>query len=84
MVILGSAFGLIDPRFAAVYFLVTTGVVLSWFSIYSDVWSFRHHGGLRQVLALPLAGIVENLGVRQWKTLLAWRALVEYRRGEGS
>ena len=39
------------------------------------------HDRPREVISLPGDGVLENLGYRQWKTLQAWRGLVEYLRG---
>ncbi|MEF8853045.1 MAG: glycosyltransferase [Haloarculaceae archaeon] len=76
-------FGLLDVEFFLVFFLLTTGfgVFLSWFGVFSEVWSFNRYDSPWQVLRLLWYGVLENFGYRQWKTLVAWRGLVEYLRG---
>jgi cellulose synthase/poly-beta-1,6-N-acetylglucosamine synthase-like glycosyltransferase len=86
LVVVGFALGLVDPWFAAAYFAITVGVglVLSFFGVYSEVWSYRRYDRPRQVCSLLWLGVVENFGYRQWKTLVAWRGLFEYLRGVDS
>jgi len=76
-------FGILDVQFFAVFFLLTTGVgvFLSWFGVFSEVWSFNRYDSPWQVLRLLWYGVLENFGYRQWKTLVAWRGLFEYLRG---
>jgi len=83
VVVVGFALGLVDPWLTLAYFAVTAGVglVLSWFGVYSEVWSHRRYDRPRQVLSLLWMGVVENFGYRQWKTYVAWRGLFEYLRG---
>jgi len=84
LVLLAFLVGAADPWFVLLYFGLTTGVgvLLSWFGVLSEVWSFRRYDRPRQVLRLLGAGIVENFGFRQWKTAIAWRGLVQYLRGD--
>lgn len=83
---LGLAFGLVSVEFAAAYFLLAVGigVVLSWLSIYSEVWGYRRYDRPRQQVSLLAASVVENLGFRQWKAFVKWRALIGYLRGDDS
>ena len=76
-------FGILNVEFFVLFFLVTAGfgVFLSWFGIYSEVWTFNRYNRPRQILGLLAAGLAENIGYRQWKTLQAWQGLVEYARG---
>jgi cellulose synthase/poly-beta-1,6-N-acetylglucosamine synthase-like glycosyltransferase len=76
-------FGILNIEFFLVFFLLTTGfgIFLSWFGVFSEVWSFNRYGDPRQILRLLWYGILENFGYRQWKTLVAWRGLLEYVRG---
>ena len=68
------------------YFAITIGlgVFLSWFSVFSEAWRFRRYDDPRQIARFPGDGVIENFGYRQWKTLVAWRALFEYFRGDSS
>ncbi|MFC6973454.1 glycosyltransferase [Halomicroarcula sp. GCM10025709] len=79
-------FGLLDVEFFLVFFLLTTGfgVFLSWFGVFSEVWSFNRYDSPWQVLRLLWYGVLENFGYRQWKTLVAWRGFVEYLAGVDS
>jgi len=79
-------FGVLDVQFFLVFFLLTTGVgvFLSWFGVFSEVWSFNRYDDPWQVLRLLWYGVLENFGYRQWKTVVAWRGLFEYLRGVDS
>jgi cellulose synthase/poly-beta-1,6-N-acetylglucosamine synthase-like glycosyltransferase len=83
---LAFAIGAADLSFVLMYFGITVGVgvFLSWFGILSEVWSFRRYDRPKQVIRLLGMGIIENFGFRQWKTLIAWRGLYEYIRGDTS
>jgi len=76
-------FGFLSIEFFVVFFLLTTGfgVFLSWFGVFSEVWSFNRYDSPWQVLRLLWYGVLENFGYRQWKTLVAWRGLFEYLKG---
>jgi cellulose synthase/poly-beta-1,6-N-acetylglucosamine synthase-like glycosyltransferase len=76
-------FGALDVSFVLIFFLLTTGfgVFLSWFGVFSEVWSFNRYDSPWQVLRLLFYGVLENFGYRQWKTVVAWRGLFEYLRG---
>jgi cellulose synthase/poly-beta-1,6-N-acetylglucosamine synthase-like glycosyltransferase len=86
LVPLAFLIGAADASFVLLYFGLTVGfgVFLSWFGIFSEVWSFRRYDRPKQVLYLLGYGILENFGFRQWKTLIAWRGLFEYLRGDTS
>jgi len=87
-VVVPAAFvlGVLNFEFFILYFLLTTGigVFLSWFSVLTVVGRFSRYEGVRQILVLLGAGVLENFGYRQWKTLIAWRGLIEYLRGDQS
>lgn len=76
-------FGFLNIEFFVVFFLLTTGfgVFLSWFGVFSEVWSFNRYDSPWQVLRLLWYGVLENFGYRQWKTLVAWQGLIEYLKG---
>ena len=78
--------GVLNAEFFVLYFLLTTGigVFLSWFSVLTVVGRFSRYEGVRQILTLLGAGVLENFGYRQWKTVVAWRGLIEYLRGDQS
>ena len=79
-------FGVLDFEFFVLYFVLTTGigVFLSWFSVLTVVGRFSRYEGVRQILTLLGAGVLENFGYRQWKTGVAWHGLIEYLRGDQS
>ncbi|MFB6254624.1 MAG: glycosyltransferase family 2 protein [Halobacteriaceae archaeon] len=79
-------FGLIDIYVFVLFFLATSvfGVLLSWFSIYSEAWAFRRYGSVPQTLLLFWYGIIENFGYRQLRTYFAWRGLIDYLRSKDS
>jgi cellulose synthase/poly-beta-1,6-N-acetylglucosamine synthase-like glycosyltransferase len=76
-------FGVLGAEYFLIFFLLTTGagVFLSWFGVFSEVWSFNRYDSPSQVLRLLWYGVLENFGYRQWKTVVAWRGLIEYLRG---
>lgn len=76
-------FDILNVQFFLIFFLLTTGfgVFLSWFGIFSEVWSFNRYDSPGQILRLLWYGILENFGYRQWKTVVAWKGLVEYLKG---
>lgn len=78
--------GILRPEFFLVFFLLTTGfgIFLSWFGVFSEVWSFNRYDSPWQILRLLWYGVLENFGYRQWKVLVAWLGLVEYLRGGDS
>ncbi|MFB6150407.1 MAG: glycosyltransferase family 2 protein [Haloarculaceae archaeon] len=75
--------GVLGAEWTVAFFLLTSGVgvFLSWFGVFSEVWSFNRYEDPRQVLRLLWYGVLENVGYRQWKVLVAWQGLVEYLRG---
>jgi cellulose synthase/poly-beta-1,6-N-acetylglucosamine synthase-like glycosyltransferase len=75
--------GILDVEFILIFFLLTTGfgVFLSWFGIFSEVWSYNRYDSPWQVLRLLWYGVLENFGYRQWKVLVAWQGLIEYLKG---
>lgn len=79
-------FDVLSVEFFIVFFLLTTGfgVFLSWFGVFSEVWSFNRYREPSQVLRLLWYGVLENFGYRQWKTVVAWQGLIEYLRGVDS
>ena len=79
-------FGVLNIEFFVVFFLLTTGfgIFLSWFGVFSEVWSFNRYQNPRQILRLLWYGVLENVGYRQWKTVVAWQGLLESLRGVDS
>nr|WP_267162624.1 glycosyltransferase family 2 protein [Halovenus salina] len=75
--------GILNVEFFLVFFLLTTGfgIFLSWFGVFSEVWSFNRYDSPWQILRLLWYGVLENFGYRQWKTVVAWHGLFEYLRG---
>ena len=79
-------FGLLNIEFFLVFFLLTTGfgIFLSWFGIFSEVWSFNRYESPWQIFRLLWYGVIANVGYRQWKAVIAWRGLIQYLRGVNS
>ena len=76
-------FGILNVEIFLVFFLLTTGfgVFLSWFGVFSEVWSFNRYDSPWQILRLLWYGVLENFGYRQWRIVVAWRGLFQYLRG---
>ena len=83
---LGWYLGILNPEFFFTFLLLTVGVgvFLSWFGVFSEVWSFNRYESPWEILRLLWYGVLENFGYRQWKTIVAWHGLVEFLRGEQS
>lgn len=83
---LGWYLGILNIEFFLVFLLLTVGagVFLSWFGVFSEVWSYNRYESPWEVLRLLWYGILENFGYRQWKTVVAWHGLIEFLRGEQS
>ena len=78
--------GILNVEFFLAFLLLTVGVgvFLSWFGVFSEVWSYNRYESPRDVLRLLWYGVLENFGYRQWKTIVAWHGLIEYLRGDQS
>ena len=83
---LGWYLGILNIEFFFVFLLLTVGagVFLSWFGVFSEVWSYNRYESPWEVVRLLWYGILENFGYRQWKTVVAWHGLIEFLRGEQS
>jgi len=83
---IGWYLGILNIEFFLVFLLLTVGVgiFLSWFGVFSEVWSYNRYESPRDVARLLWYGVLENFGYRQWKTIVAWHGLIEYLRGEKS
>lgn len=79
-------FGILGVEVLLIFFLLTTGfgVFISWFGIFSEVWSFNRYDSPWQIFRLLWYGVLENFGYRQWKTVVAWQGLIEYLIGVDS
>ncbi|MFC5973383.1 glycosyltransferase family 2 protein [Halomarina salina] len=80
IIVVGVVIGLINPWFAVTYFglIVCVGLILSWLGVYREVWGHQRYETPDKVLSLFGSGIVENVGFRQWKTLIAWQGFYRY------
>jgi len=78
--------GILNIEFFLMFLLLTVGVgiFLSWFGVFSEVWSYNRYESPWDVVRLLWYGVLENFGYRQWKTIVAWHGLIEYLRGEKS
>lgn len=83
---IGWYLGILDIEFFLTFLLLTVGVgiFLSWFGVFSEVWSYNRYESPWDVGRLLWYGVLENFGYRQWKTIVAWHGLIEYLRGEQS
>ena len=81
---LGWYLGILNVEFFLTFLLLTAGVgvFLSWFGVFSEVWSYNRYESPWDVLRLLWYGVLENFGYRQWKTVVAWHGLIEYLRGK--
>lgn len=80
------ALGVLNLEFFAFFLLVIVGfgVFLSWFGIFSEVWSYRRYDDPREIAILLGNAVLENVGYRQWKAFVSARGLVEFLRNDAS
>ena len=83
---LGWYLGILNIEFFLTFLLLTVGVgvFLSWFGVFSEVWSYNRYESPWDAARLLWYGVLENFGYRQWKTIVAWHGLIEFLRGEQS
>ncbi|GAA0541990.1 glycosyltransferase family 2 protein [Halorubrum ejinorense] len=83
---LGWYLGILNVEFFLTFLLLTVGagVFLSWFGVFSEVWSYNRYESPWDAARLLWYGVLENFGYRQWKTVVAWHGLIEFLRGEQS
>ncbi|QUO46907.1 glycosyltransferase family 2 protein [Halorubrum ruber] len=83
---LGWYLGILNIEFFLTFLLLTVGVgvFLSWFGVFSEVWSYNRYESPQDAARLLWYGVLENFGYRQWKTVVAWHGLIEFLRGEQS
>ena len=82
--ILGLAFGLLDWRFAELFFLaaVLYGALLSVTAVALEELSFRRYPKVTDLLRLAAYGVLENFGYRQLATCWRIMGVVDYFRGK--
>lgn len=79
--LLGLAFGLLDPSFAALFFAVAFGygILLSIMSLLVEELSYHRYERWRDLGAAVAAALVENIGFRQlhswWRLQGLWQAI---------
>lgn len=80
---LAIVLGVLRPEFFPLFLVLTVGfgVLFSWSGILAAVVTFRRSTGVKPTLRLMGYGVLENVGYRQWKALVAWHALYEYVAG---
>lgn len=76
--------GILNVEFFLTFLLVIIGmgIFLSWFGIFTEVWGFRRYDHPYQILVLMGYAVAENFGYRQWKTIVAWKGLIDFLRNE--
>lgn len=86
LVSLAFVTGVLNLEFFLTFLMViiAIGIFLSWFGVFSEVWSYRRYNKPRQVAILLGNAVLENFGYRQWKALVSVRALIEYFRNDTS
>ncbi|HYI08878.1 MAG TPA: glycosyltransferase [Thermoanaerobaculia bacterium] len=82
-VLIGTLTGLVDGRTTLTFIGVTfvLGTTLSWAGIFLDDIASSYFRSFRQVLALALYAVLDNLGYHQVMLYFRLRAFVRYYRG---
>lgn len=77
--------GVVSAGYAIAFLALSVlfGLVLSFASLLMEQRAFRRYPGWRDLSRLVLAATVENLGYRQWTSLVRVRAFVTLLRGGG-
>ncbi|AUX08090.1 glycosyl transferase family 2 [Halalkaliarchaeum desulfuricum] len=80
------ALGMVNLEFFAFFLLVIVGfgVFLSWFGVFSEVWSYRRYDDPREIAILLGNAVIENVGYRQWKAFVSTRGFLEFLRNDTS
>ncbi|MBX0285975.1 glycosyltransferase family 2 protein [Haloarcula salinisoli] len=78
--------GVLDVPFFVLFVAVALGLgtLMSWLSVFTEVVSFRRYTRPRDIVAILGYGVAENVLYRQWKALIAWKALLQFVRGDKS
>lgn len=76
--------GFLDVSFFLLFIAVAVGLgtLMSWLSVLSEAYAFRRYTRPRDITSLLLYGIAENVLYRQWKAYIAWKALIQFFRGD--
>jgi len=79
---LAFVLGIVDFTFFATFLLliVGIGIVLTFFSLVSEVWGYQRYHEPGHIARLMGYAVLEYLGYRQWKALVAFRGLIEFLR----
>ena len=83
MTALAIPFGLLDWRFAELFFLaaVVYGSLLSVAAVVLEELSFRRYPRVTDLLRLAAYGVLEHFGYRQLVTCWRLKGIVDYCRG---
>lgn len=76
--------GIVNVGFflAFIGLIIGIGVLLSMFSLISEVWGYRRYRQPSQIALLTGYALLENFGYRQWKAFVALRGLWEFIRNK--
>lgn len=66
------------------FFALTSafGILLSWYSIIGERFADERYTKRSHIAWLLVSAVLENVGFRPWKALIAWSALFEFLRGD--
>lgn len=86
LVSIAFVFGVVNVQFflSLLMVIVGIGVFLSWFGIFSEVWSYRRYDKPKEIAILLGNAVIENFGYRQWKALVSARAFIEFLKSDSS
>ncbi len=81
--VVGFSLGVIDLRFATLFFLVAYGygLLLTSFTLLLDELVYHRYEGIRDRMLLVLWMLLENLGYRQLTVLWRLRGLFKFMQG---
>ncbi len=78
--------GLLNLPFFLLFLAVAVGlgIIMSWLSVWCEVYGFRRYTRVSDILYLMWFGIAENILYRQWKAFISFKGLIDYLKGDTS
>jgi cellulose synthase/poly-beta-1,6-N-acetylglucosamine synthase-like glycosyltransferase len=78
--------GVLSFQFFVTFLLIAVGFgsVLTLFSVFGEVVTYRRYGRPREVLTLFGYAVLENVTYRPWRAFVRWHGLFEFLRGDRS
>lgn len=78
--------GFLNVPFFMLFLAVAVGLgtLMSWLSIFNEVYGFRRYDRPRDIATFLFYGLAENVLYRQWKAFVSWKGFIQFLRGDTS